>query len=401
MPSVPRVLIALAVLVVPAAVAAQPTRARPATEEVPLAPGWVFTPSVGLGGGWDNNVLLASEGDSQLTDYGTPVDSGLSLDYRGRRLNLSGRYNGSFVMYRTYDDLNTVDQRARLAMEYRATARLKVFAEEYFIEAPSTDVLNVTGVPFYRTGSRTNEAGGGVEALVARHTTLVATYTLRSVSFDEQPGQQLDEGHEHDWTVSLARARSTRLTLGAQYNLRREVFSDPPNRFNIQQGGATAQYALTPTLAVSGLLGVAVLGASQTHDGRVGPAIEAQLLYRARDTSASASYQRSFVPAFGFGGTFQNEQWVGSVHLPISTTRLYVEGSLAWFVNEPIEEGQASLQSLWMSGTGGYRASRWLTVEVYADRSSQDSQTPGGKVRRAVIGFRVVVAKPMRLRGVI
>jgi hypothetical protein len=180
MPSFSRVLIALAVLAVPVTV-----RAQPATEEVPRQPpGWVFTPSVGFGGTWDDNLLLASEGDPRLKDYGTPVDSGLTLAYRGRRLNLSGSYGGSFVMYRTYDEVNSASQRARVYLEHRATSRLKVFAEENYIDAPSTDALNLAGVPFYRTGSRTNEAGGGIEALLARHTTLVAGYVLRSVAFD-------------------------------------------------------------------------------------------------------------------------------------------------------------------------------------------------------------------------
>ena len=397
MPSFSRVLIALAVLVVPATVAAQPTK-----EEVPKqAPGWVFTPSVGFGGTWDNNLLMASEGDSPITDYGTPVESVLNLDYRGRRLNMSGSYAGSFVMYRTHDDLNTADQRAGFSIKQRASSRVTLHAKEYFLQAPSTDALILTGVPFYRTGSRTNEAGGGVEAVVARHMTLVADYTLQSVSFDEQPGQQLQDGHEHDLTVSLTRAHSTRLTMGAEYNLRHEVLSDPPDRFNIHQAGVTAEYVLTPTFTVSGLLGVAVLGAGQAHDGSVGPAVEAQLLYHARETRVSASYQRTFVPSFGFGGTYQNEQWAGSVHLPIASTRLYVAGSLAWFDNDPIEAGLPSLQSVWLSGTGGYRASRWLSVEVYADRTSQDSQLPGGIVKRANIGFRVVITKPIRIRGVV
>ena len=394
MPRFWRVLIALAALVVPAAVTAQPT-----TEEVPRqAPGWVFTPSVGLGGTWDNNLLLAGEGDNPVTDYGTPVDSGLNLDYRGRRLNLSGSYDGSFVMYRTYDDLNSANQRARFYLEHRATARVKLFAEEYFIQAPSTDALNLSGVPFYRTGSRTNEAGGGVEAVVARHTTLLTQYTLRSVAFDQNAGQQLDDGHEHELTVSLMRARSTRLTLGAQYELRREVLSSGADRFNIQEAGATVEYALKPTLTVSGLLGVSVLGAGLTHDGSVGPAVEAQLVYRARETRLSGAYRRTFVPAFGFGGTFQNEEWVGTAHVPIASTRLYAEGSVSWFDNQPMEIGQPSLQSVWLSGTGGYRATRWLTVEGYVNRTRQDSQLPGGNVRRTDIGFRVVITKPMRIR---
>jgi hypothetical protein len=397
MPSFSRVLIALAVLAVPVTV-----RAQPATEEVPRQPpGWVFTPSVGFGGTWDDNLLLASEGDPRLKDYGTPVDSGLTLAYRGRRLNLSGSYGGSFVMYRTYDEVNSASQRARVYLEHRATSRLKVFAEENYIDAPSTDALNLAGVPFYRTGSRTNEAGGGIEALLARHTTLVAGYVLRSVAFDAQVGQQLQDGHEHEWRVSLARAHTPHLTIGVQYDLRHEVLSNPDDRFNIQQAGATVEYALTPRVTVSGVLGVAVLGAGLTQDGSIGPAIETQLLYHARDTRLSASYQRTFVPSFGFGGTFQNEEWVGNVHVPIGSSRVYVESSLAWFDNDPIESGQPSLQSVWLSGTGGYRASRWLTLEVYARRTSQNAQRPGGNVRRSDIGFRVVVTKPMRIRGVV
>lgn len=394
MRSFSRVLIALAAVVVPGTVAAQPT-----TEEVSRQPpGWVFTPSIGVGGSWDNNLLLASEGDNPLKDYGTPVDSGLTLNYRGRRLNLSGSYGGSFVMYRTYEEVNSADQRVRVYAEHRPTSRLKFFAEEHFIDAPSTDALNLAGVPFYRTGSRTNAAGGGIEALVARHTTLTAGYVLRSVTFEQQVGQMLQDGHEHNWTVSLSRAHSKRLSLGAHYDLRREKLSNPDDEFNIQQAGATVEYALTPTLAVSGVLGVAVLGAGLTHDGSVGPAVEAQLRYGARETSMSVSYQRTFVPSFGFGGTYQNQQWVGTVHVPIVSSRLYVESSVAWSENDSLQIGQPNLRSVWLSGTGGYRASRWLNVELYATRTTQDTQRPGGNVRRANIGFRAVITKPMRIR---
>jgi hypothetical protein len=353
---------------------------------------------VGFGAAWDNNILLASEGDSQLNDFGFPVDSGLTLNYRGRRLNLSGSYGGSFVRYRTYDEINSDNQRGRAYLAYQATSRLKVFAEETFVDAPSSSALNLAGVPFYRTGSRTNDAGGGIEALIARHTTLVAGYMLRSVTFEERVGQTLEDGYEHDWTVSMTRAHSRRLSVGASYDFRREVLSEGQDRFNIQQVGVTAQYALTPTLAVSGLLGVAVLGAGLTHDASVGPAVEAKLTYTARRTMMSASYLRTFVPSFGFGGTFQNEEWIGTVHVPIVSSRVFVDGRVAWFDNDALEGGQPSLQSLWLSGTVGYHATRWMNVEVFVDRTSQDTQRPGGNVKRTAIGGRVVLTKPMRIR---
>ena len=252
MPTLSRVLIVLSVMGIPGAVMAQP-----ANEEVAQRPpGWVFTPSVGLGGTWDNNILLTGEGDPAFKDYGTPVNSGLRLDYRGRRLSFGGSYDGSFVMYRTYEELNSTDQQMSVRLDHQATSRVKVFAQEYYHQAPSTDALNMTGVPFLRTGSRTNEAGGGLEALVARHTRLETRYVIRSVTFEEHPGQQLNDGHEHQWTVSLARAQSTRLNVGVSYDLRHEVLSNPEDRFNIQQAGVTAEYTLTPAITVSGLLGL-------------------------------------------------------------------------------------------------------------------------------------------------
>jgi hypothetical protein len=219
------------------------------------------------------------------------------------------------------------------------------------------------------------------------------------VTFDERAGQQLDDGYEHDVSVSLDRTLSRRLGLGGHYGLRREVLSDGQDRFNIQEGGVNVEYTLSPTLALSGLLGVSVLGAGLTHDQSIGPAVEVQLVYRGRESRMSGSYRRSFVPAFGFGGTFQNEEWVGSVHipLPIASKRIYTDSRVAWFDNDPIEEAQPSLQSLWVTVAVGYRVARWLNVEIYGDRTSQDTQLAGGDVRRNQVGLRVAVSKPVRI----
>jgi hypothetical protein len=86
------------------------------------------------------------------------------------------------------------------------------------------------------------------------------------------------------------------------------------------------------------------------------------------------------------------------VHLPIGSSRVYVDSTVAWFDNDPIVSGQPSLQSLWVTAAGGYRASPWLSVEVYGSRVGQDTQRAGGNVRQNVLGFRVVVSKPMRVR---
>ena len=379
----------------------QTPRGRDAEEEAQdrQPPGWLFTPSFGFGGSWDDNVLLANPGSDPLQAYGTPLDSTLSLDYRGRKLSLSSGYTGSLVTYPTVHELDSTDHRVRAMMEYRATPRITLLADEYFIQAPSTDELNLAGVPFFRTGSRTNEGGGGVEAVVAQHTTLLGKYALRSVTFDQRAGQNLQDGYEHEFTLDAGtRTLATAHDRGAIRAAARSTCPGVMDRFNIQSGGVSIAYDVTRTITLSGVLGVARLGAGLTHDARTGPAVTVELSHRARETRMSASYQRTFVPSYGFGGTFQNEEWMGSAHVPVGTSRLYVEGTVAWFDNDPLESGQPSLQSLWLSTTLGYRAFRWLDLEAYGERTQQDTQRPGGDLRRNQAGFRVVVTKPMRIR---
>jgi hypothetical protein len=198
--------------------------------------------------------------------------------------------------------------------------------------------------------------------------------------------------------IGLGRALSRQLTLGGQYELRRAVLSGGQDRFNIETGSATVQYDVVRSVTISGYAGVARLGASATHDARTGPALRAGITQRGRRATLAASYQRSFIPSFGFGGTFQNDEWVGSVHLPFASSRAYVDGSVSRFDNEPLEIGQPSVQSVWFAGTLGYRLSPWLSLEGFYGRTHQNTHRAGGEIGRNQIGFRAVAAKPLRLR---
>jgi hypothetical protein len=112
----------------------------------------------------------------------------------------------------------------------------------------------------------------------------------------------------------------------------------------------------------------------------------------------SASYNRSYIPSFGFGGTFQNEQWMANLRMPLGRTRAYVDGGISWLNNDPLDTDQPSLQSAWVSSTLGYYATRWLSLEGFYGRTQQDSQRLGGRRERNQVGFRVVAAKPLKLR---
>ena len=375
------------------------TSAQSSQPQEPQAVGWIFTPAVGFGGAWDDNILLANTGDNPPGDYATPLNPSADLDYRGRRTRLSTGYEGAFLLYRTFDELNSTEQHARGRLEQRLTERLMVYAEETFAQVPTTDALLLSGVPFYRVGSQMNELGAGLEARLTKLLALRGQYSLNHITFaDDSPAAaDLKGGHSQELVLGLDRLISPRLTVGVQYEGRRAVITNEVDRFDSNTASLGLEYDITPTLTVSGLAGVSRLGAGVGHDAKTGPAVRVSITQRARRLVLSALYSRSFIPAYGFGGTFQNEEWQGSVHVPFYGTRGYIDGSISRFDNDPLEATQPSLLSLWVSATLGFRLTRWLSAEGYYAQSQQDSQRAGGDLGRHQVGFRMRAAKPMRL----
>jgi hypothetical protein len=372
------------------------------------APGWIFTPSIAVGGTWDDNVLLVNPGTEPPSDYGSPITPGVGLDYNGKFTRFSSGYSGALVRYQTLDSLNSFHQSLRVSAEHRVNARFAMFAQDSFASAPTTDVLQLAGVPFYRIGSRSNAAGGGIQAALAKHTALRSTYTLRSVGFDvnELSGNRLQGGHAHEFNGSVEQTLSPHLVVGGEYEFTRAIVNSrsplqqggQQDRFNMQSGSVTAQYQLRADTTLSGGLGVARLGAGLNHQGRTGPQFQAAIIQRAGRGVVSASFRRAYIPSFGFGGTFQNEQWTANVRMPLGRTRTYVNGGISWLNNDPLDSDQPSLQSAWLSAVFGYYATRWLSLEGFYGRTQQDSQRAGGQLERNQVGFRVVATKPVRLR---
>jgi hypothetical protein len=396
---------AVSMLVVsPSSVDAQGT----AAPTQPAAPGWIFTPSIAFGGSWDSNVLLVNPGTNPPADYGSPISPSASLDYTGKYTRFSSGYYGSFVRYFTLDDLNSFQQSLRAMVEHRVSAKYKLFGQESFNAAPTTDVLQLAGVPFYRIGSRSNAAGGGFQAELSRHNSLRGVYTLRSVAFDlnRLSENQLQGGHAHELTFAFDHSLSRRLLVGGEYEFTRAIVNGtsflgtrgPEDRFNMQTGSLTAQYQAGSSTTLSGGVGVSQLGAGLTHEARTGPQWRAAIAHRVGRGLVSASFRRSYIPSFGFGGTFQNEQWMTNVHAPLGHSRAYVDGGISWLNNDPLDGNQPSLHTAWLSSSIGYYATRWLTLEGFYGRTQQDSQLAGGQLERNQLGFRVLAAKPVKLR---
>ena len=369
-------------------------------QDEPSHVGWIFTPAFATGASWDNNLLLLDPGDNVLRDYGIPISPALSLEYRGRRTTLVTRYDSAFHFYRDITELNSSQQGVFARFQHRASPRVMVFIQQDFNQAPSTDVLNLPGLPFYRVGTRANSTQAGLAATVARGTVLDVTYTLGAVAFnfDERAGIQLEGGHAHQGAVALSRAVSPRLSVGGRYELQHAILASGSDRFNIQNGVFTGEYKVTPQTTITAELGVSSLDPGHNQSPRVGPALGATISRRAPLATMTFAYHRAFIPSWGFGGTFQNEEWLLSVRLPFARNRAYVDTRAALLNSDPLDSGQPGLRSLWLGTALGYRATRWLSVEGYYDGSGQNTSQPGGDRRRDIIGFRIVTAKPMKLR---
>jgi hypothetical protein len=361
--------------------------------------GWIFTPSIAFAGSWDDNILLANPNETPQSDYGTPINPGATIDFYSRRTQFLGAYSGSFLRYHTLSALNSSSQDIRAALQRRATPRLTWFADEYFTRAPTTDALKVAGLPFYRVGSQMNAAGGGLDAALARHTSLHAGYTLRSVEFEADPRvpQPLEGGHAHEVRVDLTQNLSPRLTVGGRYEGTRGVFAQDLDRFQIHTAGGTAEYEVSPGLVVSGLLGLS-LSSDPTAMERTGLAMRFGIMRRDRHASYQGGYERSFIPSFGFGGTFQNEQVTGSVHVPFGLGRAFVDATVGWSNNQALDATQPDLRTVVLSPRFGYYATRWLRIEGFYDRIRQNTQRAGGDLQRNQVGVRLVAAKPVKLR---
>ena len=393
----------VAVLTLPAVSRAQdstPPLRNATTYEYPTYPGWIFTPSLATGGTWDDNLLLAHSNDLVLRDYATPVQPSLRLDYRSRRTLWSSSYASSFLMYRDVSELNSSDQAVDIRFRQVLTRNLTLFGHESFAKVPTTDAFTLAGLPFFRVGARTNDLGAGLEARLSRTTMLELGYTLTAVDFESAPllGTPLAGGYAHQGSVSLERQLSTRFVLGTEYHLRQAVLADGDDRFNLQDATLTAQYKLTPNTDLSGFAGVSHIGAGREHREQTGPSVGINISRQLTKAALiSAGYQRTFIPSWAFGGTFQNQELFATLRVPFARNRAYVEGRATLNDAEALQSGEPNLRSLWVGTVLGYRATRWLRVEGYYDRSGQDTNRPGGDRHRNIFGFRIVTAKPMKL----
>jgi hypothetical protein len=395
-----------AMLICPAAAAAQSNFTPTSTTANPeTAGGWSVTPSITYSGSWDDNVLLRGNGDEPATDFLNVVNPRATVDFNGRRGQVGATYDGSFLLYRELSTLNSYDQRASLDARRMITPHVSVFFRGYAARVPTTELVAFVGLPFVRTGSRILDVHTGSNVSLSKRTTVAITYDTQFVGFDNNAvdAVALRPGHSQGATAAFRHAVDARLTLTGDYQITHAnthpLIGPIDQAFDIQNVWAGADYRLSEDTHVFGAGGVSRLGVTELTDARTGPAWRAGLVRNFRSFVVDAEYSRSFVPAYGFGGTTQNEQLTGRVRVPLAH-RLYTTGAVSRRRNDPLilTDIDPPLRSLWLEAMVGYAATASIRLEGFYSTTRQTIDRPGGETDRTRIGFQVTTSKPMRVR---
>jgi hypothetical protein len=365
----------------------------------PGSGGWILIPTLALSGGWDDNVTLAGRGDATVRDYVTTVNPQMRATFNGRRGQIDAMYDGAFLIYRGLNSLDSYDQRGSFSARRLLTKHVALFARDSFSSMPTTEAVQLAGVPFVRAGSKQTDLSTGVEAALGPQTSLVAAYNFDWVRFDSQPAfvSVLFGGHSHGGSIALRHQWTATTVVTANYDLLRGTLIGPTQIFDIQDATLGLDQRLSRHVHASGGAGVSRLSISPLGETRTGPAYRAGLAGEFRRASVDVNYSRSFVPSFTFGGTMQNEELIFHTHVPLSR-RAYAQSSVAWRKNDPLEVGALSLRSWWIEGSVGYLLQPWAHIEGFYGGTHQTVDVPGGIVNRNRVGVQIVTTKPMRIR---
>ncbi len=374
---------------------------RPAEIEGYVVPGWSFTPGISISSVWDSNVALS--GRSAETG-GTIGDNIFTITPMGQialqspRTQFSAGYRGHLRRHVDVEELDGFDQRAHLILRHMVTPRLTIFAQNEFAEMPTTDLTELNGVPFARVGSRSNRLAAGVEGRLTKYTTTRVRYENTWTSFDRLDGF-LSGGTIHGVGADVWRRLSERLTVGVEGRIRRsDITRLDPRVIWFRNVGGAVEYRLTEFVAVTGAVGVAHLRDSRFDDTRTAPYYRIGIDRHTERIDAGATFERSYMPSFGFSGSNDTQEVRGYVRMPFSRNRFYVQSDGIWRRSNPFFAGEIQLDTFVTSNTVGYSALRWLRVEGYHAYSRQDSIITGGEVDRHRIGAQLVVSQPMRIR---
>jgi hypothetical protein len=363
-------------------------------------PGWSFTPGVTIGALFDSNVAVAyppSPGQAPASDKLLNVEPFGQLEFYGPRTMFSSGYHGTVRRYVVLNDLDGTDHSAFFSVRHMATRRVTIFTTENFLSVPTTDALQLNGVPFVRTGSRYNAFAGGLEARLSRTVDFDASYDNTWVNFDNK-SVLLTDGFVNGLHSNLSRRFTERSSLGGEYSVRRADLNQGTQLLTYQEAGALYRYRTGPETTFEAAVGYAHLDDRSRGLMKDGPYVRIALTRRAERVTVSGTFERSYVPSFSFGGTNQSEELRGYVEMPLARNRFYVQEAAAWRRTTPLVGTELALDSVWANSIVGYALERWLRLQGYYQFTRQDTRIAAGQINRHIVGAQIVISDPLRIR---
>ena len=394
-----RVIAALAIVLATGPVAFG--QERPAEFDSWTVPGWTFTPAVSFGGMWDSNVAIAADqsgGRPTDRDKLFVIEPHGQLEFRNNRTEFIGGYKGYLRRYVEIENLNGFDQRAFLSLERLVSKRVTFFARNEYADVPTTDDVLLNGIPYSRTGSKSNRLSAGVDTRLTKYDDVGLNYENTWVSFDDSTSSFLRGGIMNGLRVDYGRRLTERTTLGGEYRVRQSSMNDGDREMWFQDVGVVLAQALGPHVKLEAAGGYSTVNDSRLADTRGGAYFRGELTRQGERSTAGFSYERSYAPSFGFGGSSQSQELRGYLHMPFSRNRFYLQSTAGWRRTNPLLDIEIDLDTFAVDNTFGYGATRWLRLEVFHIYTRQDSRVTGGEIDRHRAGAQIVVSQPMRIR---
>ncbi len=362
-------------------------------------PGWTFTPGVILGALYDTNVAIASPDVNQKTaaDKLFQLEPFGRLGFFNRRTTFSGGYQGSLRRYFDLGSLDGTDHHADLSVRERLSRRVTLFANDAYAQVPTTDQLELNGLPFQRTGARYNSLAGGVEARLTKTTDAVARYEMTWVDFVRKD-TLLTGGMVNGVHGEVTHRFTDRASAGGEYGVRRADLNRGSKSLDFQDGGGVFRYRTGEHTTFEVSAGVAHLVDRNAQIAKTGPYAKLRLTHRADRATFGLDYSRSYVPSLAFGGTNQSQEARGYVQMPLGRNRFYVQESAAWRRTDPFVRSELALDSIFLHTILGYTVQKWFRIEGYHAFTTQDNRVAGGQITRHVAGVQFVIAEPVRIR---
>lgn len=367
-------------------------------------PGWTFTPGLTIGGVFDSNVALADAPAETRRTQGDQlflIQPSGQIEFLSPRTIFSTGYRGYIRRYLDVDQLNGFDQRLNVSVRRLATKRLTFYLTDSFVDVPTTDEVELNGVPFSRTGTRTNSLAAGLTARLTKFTDLTVRYDNTWVTFDrgaEAAQNYLLGGTVNGGYVELSHRITERASAGAEYAIRLADINEGLRQLTFHDAGGTFRYTLGPHTSFTAAAGMSYLIDKEFDENRTGPYFRLGITHALERATIGASYDRTNVPSFGLGGSSENQEVRGFVRMPFARNRFYVQSSAAWRRSIPFIETSLQLDTIWLRSTVGYSAARWLRLEGFHAYTRQDSIVTGGEIDRQRAGFQVVISQPVRIR---